>query len=108
MASEDRISTRCPACRTRYRVPASAADRRVTCRECGLVFRVVEHTSHGHPTEDDILRWLNEGMEDFDFPGRARAIARRSMVDEAMPQSPDKPGEGRTSASDDAPLSSKA
>lgn len=59
------IKTRCPTCRGTYTVPAKAAGHRATCSKCKSVFRVAEYNPH--PTEDDILRWLNEGMEEYGF-----------------------------------------
>ncbi len=58
----DQIKCRCPQCGTHYRVPASVEGHRARCRTCGRVFSVAGKTS-GPPTEDDILRWLQEAEE---------------------------------------------
>jgi len=65
MLNKTTIMTRCPTCRGTYTVPAAAAGHRATCAKCKSVFRVTEYNPH--PTEDDIIRWLNEGMEEYEF-----------------------------------------
>ncbi|HOW70697.1 MAG TPA: hypothetical protein PKY77_08855 [Phycisphaerae bacterium] len=65
MLNKTTITTRCPTCRGTYTVPPTAVGHRATCSKCKSVFRVSEYNPH--PTEDDILRWLNEGMEEYEF-----------------------------------------
>lgn len=79
---EGKIETRCPACGARYRVLASGIGHRAHCTKCGASFRVAQLASqrrHGDlrhpPTEDDILRWLNEGSDDEFLAPRPRIIA---------------------------------
>lgn len=79
---EGKIETRCPACDAKYRVPASGVGRQARCVRCRTTFRVVDH---GHkpaypdgrrpPTEDDILRWLNEGSDEDRPTPRPRIIS---------------------------------
>lgn len=61
MASDriTKVRTRCPACRSKYTVPASFVGHHARCTQCEKRFIVQEYNSH--PTEEDILRWLNEG-----------------------------------------------
>lgn len=68
MTEEVRVRTRCPNCRTAYKVPLSAVGHRARCVKCQLDFRIVsEERRTPHPTEDDILRWLMEGFDEPDF-----------------------------------------
>ena len=55
------IQTQCPACQKSYSLPATASGQRARCAACGSVFTVEERFRL--PTEDDILRWLNEAEE---------------------------------------------
>ena len=72
MATTERIKTRCPICRSKYTVPKALIGHRARCARCKTTFRVAEHNHH--PTEDDILRWLNEDMEEYEFANRPRII----------------------------------
>jgi predicted Zn finger-like uncharacterized protein len=65
MATDTKIKTRCPNCSASYKVPAKAAGRQVKCIRCQTSFRVRELSTSKYypPTEDDILRWLNEALE---------------------------------------------
>jgi hypothetical protein len=56
------VKCRCPKCKAKYRLPASAVGHRARCRSCRTVFRVPEPAVR-IPTEDDILEWLNEAGE---------------------------------------------
>ena len=68
----NKIWTRCTACRSKYLVIFTAIGHHARCKKCGTSFRVEEHNPH--PTEDDILRWLNEATEENDVPARPRVI----------------------------------
>lgn len=57
-----KIWTRCPVCRVKYTVLLEAVGHHARCQKCSTRFRVEEHNPH--PTEDDILRWLNDAGED--------------------------------------------
>ncbi|MGQ9651487.1 MAG: MJ0042-type zinc finger domain-containing protein [Phycisphaerae bacterium] len=81
---EGKIETRCPACGARYRVPASGIGHRAHCAKCGDSFRVTPLASQRRPadlrhppTEDDILRWLNEGSDDEFLAPRPRINSGR-------------------------------
>ena len=73
MATMARIKTRCPICRSKYRVPKALIGHRARCARCKTTFRVAEYNHH--PSEDDILRWLNEDMEEYEFANRPRIIS---------------------------------
>jgi predicted Zn finger-like uncharacterized protein len=63
MATEMKIKARCPKCSASYKVPSKAVGRQVKCLKCRSSFRVRETSSQLHPpTEDDILRWLNDAL----------------------------------------------
>jgi hypothetical protein len=55
------IQTHCPACEKSYSLPQTSAGHRARCAACQTVFTVEERFRF--PTEDDILRWLNEAEE---------------------------------------------
>jgi predicted Zn finger-like uncharacterized protein len=82
MSSQDRkIDTRCPACDTRYRVPSSSLGHRARCVKCRAAVRVsqdhrADHNSSRHhsPTEEDILKWLNEGADEEFIAPRPRIV----------------------------------
>lgn len=82
MPAKATITTRCPTCHARYQVPLQAVNHRANCPKCHTIFRVTEYVQH--PTEDDILRWLNEGMEEYEFPFR-RQIAEWSSDNKPSP-----------------------
>lgn len=79
---QGKIETRCPACGTRYRVPASGIGHRARCAGCGGSFRVAPAAFQPRPgdfrhppTEDDILRWLNEGLDEDYQAARPKVIS---------------------------------
>ena len=76
-AHEQKIDTRCPSCRTKYRLPAAGVGRRVRCVKCQAVFRIPEPRLRP-PTEEDILAWLNEGMDRDDRWTTVRAAEETS------------------------------
>lgn len=86
MSAKAKIQTFCPACHARYTVPAANAGQKARCGKCNTRFRIEEPAlpstggaadasgRHGPPTEEDILQWLNEGLEEFEFPARPRVV----------------------------------
>jgi hypothetical protein len=72
-ATPNKIWTRCPACRCKYLVAVEAVGHHARCRKCQTRFRVEEYNPH--PTEEDILRWLNEGAEEEEVSPRPRIIS---------------------------------
>ena len=73
-----KIWTRCPACRSMYLVILEAVGHHARCKNCQARFRVEEYNPH--PTEDDILRWLSEGMEEYELHQRPRIISGSARV----------------------------
>ena|SRR5687767_3048068 len=61
--SSKTVKTKCPLCEKKYNVPASSVGHRARCSACNGVFRVAQRST-GHPSEDDILRWLSEATEE--------------------------------------------
>ncbi|NLX20837.1 MAG: hypothetical protein GXY55_04080 [Phycisphaerae bacterium] len=93
MAAEVRINTRCVHCRTKYVVSGEALGQVARCARCGRSFRVAPYQPKtSPPTEDDILRWLNEGLEEYEFATRPRVV-------EELPTSRESAREGREAAS---------
>jgi predicted Zn finger-like uncharacterized protein len=101
MAGQDRkIEARCPACDARYRVPSSGVGHRARCSKCHTTFRVAvpdrrSHTpgQHRPPTEDDILAWLNEGVDEEFIAPRPRVFGEPPAesdphVEAARPENP--------------------
>ena len=88
MATKERIKTRCPLCRSKYMVPTTLVGHRARCAKCKATFRVAEH--NGHPTEDDIVRWLNEGMDEYELANRPRIISGGSPSDSSSETGDDK------------------
>ncbi|UCD30314.1 MAG: hypothetical protein JSV03_07560 [Planctomycetota bacterium] len=79
MSANNKIKTRCPVCNAKYRVPVSVAGHRAHCGKCDTTFRVAKldppkPESSYIPTEDDILKWLNEDRDEYDMPVRPRII----------------------------------
>ncbi|HSW44918.1 MAG TPA: hypothetical protein VLM89_05055 [Phycisphaerae bacterium] len=74
-ATPVKIWTRCPVCRSRYQVIPEAIGNIARCKRCQARFRVEEHNPH--PTEDDILRWLNEATEQEDANPHPKVISGR-------------------------------
>ena len=72
MDTTEKIRTRCPICRSKYMVPATLIGHHARCAKCKATFLVAEHNHH--PTEEDILRWLNEDIEEYEFAPRPRII----------------------------------
>jgi len=72
MDAADIIRTRCPVCRSKYMVPHKLVGHHARCSKCKATFLVAE--DHRYPTEDDILRWLNEGMEEYEIINHPRII----------------------------------
>lgn len=66
-AQKRKVQTHCPVCRTPYQVPEKAVGHRAKCPKCDSTFRVAAPKPK-LPTEDDILRWLNESDEDESTP----------------------------------------
>lgn len=85
MSATNTIKVRCPGCRAKYRIAAGAAGKKLRCSKCSQVFRISSPASPaaakpdvvewkhppGIPTEDDICRWLMEGIDE-DIPARPR------------------------------------
>jgi hypothetical protein len=102
MSTKAQIKTRCPVCGKVYKVPVSAGGHRAKCGECDTVFRVptqkpelaknpvASSSPPGHPTEDDILNWLNEGLDEDDRPVRPQMREERktAMQREKNPNHP--------------------
>ena len=63
MAADAKIRTTCPLCDSHYHVAAEKIGQKARCTRCHGTFQIVERIKH--PTEEDILRWINEGMEDY-------------------------------------------
>lgn len=110
---EGKIETRCPACGAKYRVPAASEGHHARCPKCRMKFLVAEvERKQGlvdrpyPPTEDDILRWLNEGSDDEFLAARPRIISGKdpdrpeSHADETDPAPVVSPVESRTLPSD--------
>lgn len=111
MSATSTIKVRCPACRAKYRIAADAVGKKLRCSQCSQVFRISQpkssdshtgtpdaapapaaasaasadaHARHGLPTEDDICRWLMEGLDE-DIPARPRiANAPQDPVDSSV------------------------
>ena len=75
MSGEGTIKTRCPACHTSYRVPPSSIGHRARCAKCHEMFRVADTTQRHWPSEDDIVNWLNEGLDEESLASRPRVLA---------------------------------
>lgn len=91
MSATNTIKVRCPGCRAKYLISAEVTGKKLRCKKCDQVFRVASPAgsrgnaepsdSHredagkrarlGYPTEDDICRWLMEGLDE-DVPLRPR------------------------------------
>jgi predicted Zn finger-like uncharacterized protein len=69
MPANAKIKTACPVCGAKYKVAESKVGHAARCSRCKTKFRVIEYTHrHKHrPTEEDILKWLNEGTEEPDY-----------------------------------------
>ncbi len=77
MATEVKIKTRCPHCHTKYLVPSGALGHAARCARCQQSFRVAPYEAKtSPPTEDDILRWLNEGLDEYELAAPPRAAER--------------------------------
>lgn len=62
----------CPTCGVRYRIePAKRrSTRRVRCRRCGAIIKVLPLEDRNRPhviNEDQIVAWLREGQIDDDL-----------------------------------------
>jgi len=68
------IRTRCPICRAKYTVPKKSVGHHARCLKCKTRF-VVQEYNH-HPTEEDILRWLNEDPKENENVHSPRIITR--------------------------------
>ena len=79
------VKTRCPACSSKYRVPPRNVGHRARCAKCKTTFRVVEIEESRRPTEEDVLRWLNEGMGEDELAPRPRVISGGGSAVEAEP-----------------------
>jgi len=71
-SSNVKVRTRCPACRSMYTVPAAFVGHHARCTKCRARFVVNEYNPH--PTEEDILRWLNESNDDNEFSHSPRVV----------------------------------
>jgi predicted Zn finger-like uncharacterized protein len=117
---EGKIETRCPACQARYRVPASSVGHHARCSRCRNSFLVNQAapkrapSGPGHPpTEDDILGWLNEGVDDEFLAPRPRIISGSDPVhpeshEEAPAQSQSIPSAGPRLPHSDTDLDSQS
>lgn len=87
---EAKIKTRCPQCRAKYRVPVRSLGHRARCVKCNTVFRVrAEVAAKPVPSEDDILRWLNEDNDDEFLGARPRLVAPPAGDSGAPPEPAD-------------------
>ncbi len=85
MAAEVKIKTRCTHCRTKYLVPSEALGQAARCARCGRSFRVAHYQPQASPpTEDDILRWLSEGMEEYGFASQSRYMDQMPITQSAI------------------------
>lgn len=84
MSATETIKVRCPGCRAKYLISAETSGRKLRCKKCNQVFRISSSKSAdssgshsgmnskapeteiraGFPTEDDICRWLMEGLDE--------------------------------------------
>lgn len=95
MASQADILIHCPHCQARYRLPVSSAGHRARCARCRQTFRIeAQPPRFQPPTEDDILRWLCEGTEDYDFPRRPPPPPRKVHHPDNRPADPASPPGG--------------
>jgi predicted Zn finger-like uncharacterized protein len=107
MSGQDRkIDTRCPACDARYRVPSTSLGHHARCGKCRTSFRVSQahpaghnSTRHRSPTEDDILRWLNEGTDEEYIAARPRVIGSEEAGTQPRPAT--EPDEDETEEQED-------
>ncbi len=91
MATErnSKIRTQCPACRSKYSVPQTFVGHHARCAKCQI--RFIVKVQNSHPTEDDILRWLNESVEEGEHADTPRIVTGKPrparMADTPPPQS---------------------
>ena len=87
-----KIWTQCPVCRAKYTVLLVAVGHHARCKNCSTRFRVEEHNPH--PTEEDILRWLNETGEDNEREPYPRIItgSQRPAVAVLHPRTAERSG----------------
>jgi len=90
MSATGTLKIACPGCRAKYRISSEFIGKKLRCKKCQQAFRVKgpgatpapqgpqtrassqEQPKIFHPpTEDDIYRWLMEGMDE-DVPARPR------------------------------------
>jgi predicted Zn finger-like uncharacterized protein len=86
MSAMTKIETKCPECSARYHVPASAAGHHARCSKCRTKFLVEPVRRKLTPTEEDVLRWLNEERDDGEVTASPRVISggpRREKYEEA-------------------------
>lgn len=100
MATGTKIKTQCPACQAKYKVPAEGIGKRVQCPACRVEFRVQEYLSSPRrlPTEEDILSWLNEGMEEDDFDYNERYDVDDSNISGVVVDNSTHPLQGRSAS----------
>jgi hypothetical protein len=86
-----KIRTHCPACRSKYSVPKAFVGHHARCAKCQSRFIVKAQNSH--PTEDDILRWLNENVEEGEHAYAPRIVTSRPQSAQSAdaPRSPSAP-----------------
>ena len=93
MATNNRkkIEAKCPVCLVSYRVAEEMIGRKARCAKCQAKFRIaaLPKVQPTPPTEDDICTWLNDGLEDFEFPKRAKVISAALPDADAHPEDPD-------------------
>jgi len=72
-------STTCPTCKSKYRVPEWSVGHSAHCNKCNTRFTIAEyiHRSKGYypHTDDEILSWLNEGIDEDDLAARPRIMS---------------------------------
>jgi hypothetical protein len=86
-----KVKTSCPVCQATYKVPAESVGHKARCSQCQAKFRVTAPPAErkGPPTEDDILDWLNEGMEEAEQKQYQRGGQPRGPRDEPRITPPD-------------------
>ena len=69
MPANAKIKTACPVCGAKYKVATVAVGHSARCSRCNTKFRVSEYAgiSKHAPSEEDILKWLNEEMDEAEF-----------------------------------------
>lgn len=109
MAAQGKIKTRCPVCRSAYRVPENSVGHRARCPKCDSVFRVMmpdslkpgsgpaqagrpeaRHPAHRPAaSDDDVMRWLMDGGEMDELPPEPRRWRKTEAPNTAKAETPE-------------------